>query len=144
VMKKNLLSQKTTHNNKFSPIKLGMEKQGKYCINFVWICSIPWLCIFKMQNHPSKLGIHWWRCITLIHKLTKCNLNKSCIIYKKNKMNINDYSTKVKNLIDVFAFIWALVDDENLMIVTLNGLGKIITNFVLQLEFEIHLSISNT
>jgi hypothetical protein len=30
----------------------------------------------------------------------------------------------VKNLIDVLAFTGALVDDENLVVVTLNGLGK--------------------
>jgi hypothetical protein len=30
----------------------------------------------------------------------------------------------VKNLADAFAFIGALVDDENLMAVTLNGLGN--------------------
>jgi hypothetical protein len=34
-MKKNLLSQKTPHNNKFKPIKLDMKKQGKYCIDFL-------------------------------------------------------------------------------------------------------------
>jgi hypothetical protein len=43
---------------------------------------------------------------------------------QKNKMNINDYSTKVKNLADVLAFIGAPVDDKDLMAVTLNGLGK--------------------
>jgi hypothetical protein len=37
-------------------------------------------------------------------------------------MNINDYSTKVKNLVDVFASIGTLIDDEVAM--TLNGLGK--------------------
>jgi len=39
-------------------------------------------------------------------------------------MNISDYSTKVKNLVDVFASIGAPVDDEDLVAVTLNGLGK--------------------
>jgi hypothetical protein len=39
-------------------------------------------------------------------------------------MNINDYSTKVKNFGDVFASIGALVDDEDIVVVTLNGLGK--------------------
>jgi hypothetical protein len=39
-------------------------------------------------------------------------------------MNINDYSTKVKNLANALAFIGAPVDDEDLMVVTLNGLGK--------------------
>jgi hypothetical protein len=39
-------------------------------------------------------------------------------------MNINDYSTKVKNLANVLASIGAPVDDEDLMAVTLNRLGK--------------------
>jgi hypothetical protein len=39
-------------------------------------------------------------------------------------MNISDYSTKVKNLADAFAFIRDLVDDEDLVAVTLNRLGK--------------------
>jgi hypothetical protein len=36
-------------------------------------------------------------------------------------MNISDYSTKVKNLVDVLASIGAHVDDEDLVAVTLNG-----------------------
>jgi hypothetical protein len=43
---------------------------------------------------------------------------------QKNKMNISDYSTKVKNLADVFASIGTPVDDEDLVAVTLNGLRK--------------------
>ncbi len=43
---------------------------------------------------------------------------------QKNKMNISDYSTKVKNLANVLASIGAHVDDEDLVAVTLNGLGK--------------------
>jgi hypothetical protein len=39
-------------------------------------------------------------------------------------MNINDYSTKVKNLANVLAPLGAPVDDEDLVAVTLNGLGK--------------------
>ncbi len=48
-------------------------------------------------------------------------------------MNISDYSTKVKNLVDALASIGAPIDDEDLMAVTLNGLGKNYTSFVLQL-----------
>jgi len=48
---------------------------------------------------------------------------------QKNKMNINDYSTKVKNLVDVLASIGAPIDDENVMAVTLNGLGKDYSQF---------------
>jgi len=43
---------------------------------------------------------------------------------QKNKMNINDYSTKVKNLAYALASIGAPIDDEDLMAVTLNGLRK--------------------
>jgi len=39
-------------------------------------------------------------------------------------MNISDYSTKVKNLVNALASIGAPVNDEDLMDVTLNGLGK--------------------
>jgi hypothetical protein len=48
---------------------------------------------------------------------------------QKNKMNINDYSTKVKNLADVFTSIRAPIDDEDLMAMTLNGLGKNYSQF---------------
>jgi hypothetical protein len=44
-------------------------------------------------------------------------------------MNINDYSTKVKNLANALASIGALVDDENLVAITLNGLGKDYSQF---------------
>jgi ketopantoate reductase len=39
-------------------------------------------------------------------------------------MNISDYSTKVKNLANVLTSIRAHVDDEDVVVVTLNGLGK--------------------
>jgi hypothetical protein len=39
-------------------------------------------------------------------------------------MNISDYFTKVKNLVDAFASIGVPMDDEDLMAMTLNGLGK--------------------
>jgi hypothetical protein len=39
-------------------------------------------------------------------------------------MNISDYSTKVKNLTNALASIGTPVDDEDLVAVTLNGLGK--------------------
>ncbi len=48
---------------------------------------------------------------------------------QKNKMNISDYSTKVKNLADVLASIGAPVNDEDLVAVTLNGLGKYYSHF---------------
>jgi hypothetical protein len=44
-------------------------------------------------------------------------------------MNINDYSTKVKNLADALASIRTHVDDEDLVAVTLNGLGKYYNQF---------------
>ncbi len=48
---------------------------------------------------------------------------------QKNKMNISDYSTKLKNLIDVIAFIGAPLDDADLVVMTLNGLGKYYSQF---------------
>jgi hypothetical protein len=39
-------------------------------------------------------------------------------------MNISDHSTKAKNLVDALASIGTPVDDEDLVVVTLNGLGK--------------------
>ncbi len=44
-------------------------------------------------------------------------------------MKISDYFTKVKNLIDALASIGATIDDEDLMAVTLNGLGKDYSQF---------------
>jgi hypothetical protein len=44
-------------------------------------------------------------------------------------MNISDYSTKLKNLTNALASIGVLVDDEDLMVVMLNGLGKNYSQF---------------
>jgi hypothetical protein len=44
-------------------------------------------------------------------------------------MNISDYFTKVKNLVDALASIGAPVNDEDLVDVTLNGLGKYFSQF---------------
>jgi len=44
-------------------------------------------------------------------------------------MNISDYSTKVKNLPNALASIGAPVNDEDLVAVTLNGLGKDYSQF---------------
>jgi hypothetical protein len=44
-------------------------------------------------------------------------------------MNISDYSTKVKNLANALASIGAHVEDEDLMVVTLNGLRKDCSQF---------------
>ncbi len=44
-------------------------------------------------------------------------------------MNISDYSTKVKNLADALAFIGTPVDDEDLVVMTLNGLRKDYSQF---------------
>ncbi len=48
---------------------------------------------------------------------------------QKNNMNISDDFTKVKNLINVLASIGAPIDDEDLMAVFLNGLGKYYSQF---------------
>jgi len=54
----------------------------------------------------------------------KMQLKQELHNLQKNKMNINDYFIKVKNLVDAFASIGAHVDDEDLVAITLNGLGK--------------------
>jgi hypothetical protein len=59
----------------------------------------------------------------------KMQLKQELHNLQKNKMNISDYSTKVKNLADVLASIGAPVNDEDLVAVTLNGLGKYYSHF---------------
>jgi hypothetical protein len=44
-------------------------------------------------------------------------------------MNIIDYTIKVKNLVDVLTSIGAPVNDKDLVVVTLNGLGKDYSQF---------------
>jgi hypothetical protein len=62
-------------------------------------------------------------------QVRKMQLKQKLHNLQKNKMNINDYSTKVKNLANALASIGALVDDENLVAITLNGLGKDYSQF---------------
>jgi hypothetical protein len=59
----------------------------------------------------------------------KMQLKQELYNLQKNKMNISDYSTKVKNLVDALASIGAPVDDEDLVAVTLNVLGKDYSQF---------------
>jgi hypothetical protein len=59
----------------------------------------------------------------------KMQLKQELHNLQKNKMNINDYSTKVKNLADALTSIGAPVDDEDLVAMTLNGLGKDYSQF---------------
>jgi len=59
----------------------------------------------------------------------KMQLKQELHNLQKEKMNINDYFTKVKNLADALASIGAPVDDSNLVAVTLNGLGKDYSQF---------------
>jgi len=59
----------------------------------------------------------------------KMQLKQELHNLQKNKMNISDYFIKLKNLANVLASIGAPVDDEDLMVVTLNGLGKDYSQF---------------
>jgi len=59
----------------------------------------------------------------------KMQLKQNLHNVQKNKMNISDYSTKLKNLTEVLASIGAPVHDEDLVAVTLNGLGKDYSQF---------------
>jgi hypothetical protein len=62
----------------------------------------------------------------------KMQLKQELHNLQKNKMNISDYCTKVKNLTNALASIGAPIDDGDLVVVTLN-LEKTITSFVFQL-----------
>jgi len=55
---------------------------------------------------------------------SKMQLKQELHNLQKNKMNISDYSTKVKNLASVLASIGAPINDQDLVAVTLNGLVK--------------------
>ncbi len=59
-------------------------------------------------------------------------------------MNISDYSTKVKNFAYVLASIGAPIDDEDLVVVTLNRLGKNYSQFRTSIAVREHFPISKT
>jgi hypothetical protein len=86
-----------------------------------------------MQNHPSKLGKQAWDTLVKMYNTNtqarKIQLKQELHTLQKNKMNINDYSTKVKNLTNALASIGAFVEDEDPMAMTLNGLGKYYSQF---------------
>jgi hypothetical protein len=81
-----------------------------------------------MHIQDAKLPKQAWDTLVKMYntytQARKMQLKQKLHNLQKNKMNINDYSTKVKNLADVLASIGAPVDDEDLVVVTLNGLIK--------------------
>jgi hypothetical protein len=88
-----------------------------------------------MQNHPSKLGTHWWKSITLIHQFVKFKSNKTCTTCKKTNWTsmINLWRWKPCRC---FASIETLEDDDDdddddddLVVVTYNGFGKYYNQF---------------
>jgi hypothetical protein len=86
-----------------------------------------------MQKSPKQA---WDTLVKMYNTNTqacKMQLKQELHNLKKNKMNINDYSTEVKNLIDVLASIGTLIDDEDLVAVTLNGLGKNYSQFYISI-----------
>jgi len=66
----------------------------------------------------------------------KMQLKQELHNLQKNKMNISDYSTKVKNFADALASIGAPVDDEDVVAVTLNGLGKDYSQFCISIVVQ--------
>ncbi len=66
----------------------------------------------------------------------KMQLKQKLHNLQKNKINISDYSTKMKNLADALASIGAPVDDEDLVAVTLNGLGKEYNQFRISIALQ--------
>jgi hypothetical protein len=54
----------------------------------------------------------------------KMQFNQELHNLQKNKLNINNDFMMVKNLANVIPSIGALLDDDDLVVVTLNGLKK--------------------
>ena len=54
----------------------------------------------------------------------KMQLKQESHIMQRNKMNINKYSIKVKGLAQSLGSIGAPIDDEDLVSMILNGLGR--------------------
>jgi hypothetical protein len=78
---------------------------------------------------PKQAWDTWVKMYSTNTQARKMQLKQELHNLQKNKMNINDYSTKVKNLAYALASIGAPVDDEDLVAVTLNGLGKYYSQF---------------
>ena len=57
-------------------------------------------------------------------KARKMQLKQELHNVKKMQLSINDYSLKVKGLVDALASIGSPVEDDDLVSVTLNGLSK--------------------
>ncbi len=86
-----------------------------------------------VHNQDAKSPKQVWDTLVKMYNTNtqarKMQLKQELHNLQKNKMNINDYSTKVKNLADALASIGALVDDEDLVAMTLNGFGKDYSQF---------------
>jgi len=57
-------------------------------------------------------------------KARKVQLKQELHIMEKKNMFINEYSLKIKGIVESLAFINVSVDDDDLVSVYLNGLGK--------------------
>ncbi|WP_353623129.1 hypothetical protein, partial [Escherichia coli] len=57
-------------------------------------------------------------------KARKMQLKQELHMVQKSKLTINEYSLKVKGIADALASIGSPVEDDDLVSVTLNGLGK--------------------
>ncbi len=80
-MRNNLFSQKTPHNNKFKPIKLGMKKQRKFCIGFLWMSNS---IIVHIQD--AKLGKQVWDTLVKMY-----NTNTTQARVTKSTKNQNEH-----------------------------------------------------
>jgi hypothetical protein len=78
----------------------------------------------------------WDTLVKMYTQACKMQLKQELRNLYKNKMNISDYSTKVKNFADALASIGAPVDDEDLVVVTLNGLGKYYSQFRISISIR--------
>jgi len=77
-----------------------------------------------MLTLQQKHGKTWCKCSKQIQKARKLQLKQELHTVEKKNMSINEYSLKIKGIVESLAFINVYVDDDDLVNVCLNGLGK--------------------
>jgi hypothetical protein len=78
--------------------------------------------------HDAHTPAEAWRNLVQMFKTNtkarKLQLKQELHIVEKKNMSINEYSLKIKGIVESLASINVSVDDDDLVIVCLNGLGK--------------------
>ena len=81
-----------------------------------------------MHIQDAKMPKKTWDTLVNLHStnttVQKMQLKEELHNVQRNKININEYFTKVNGLAYSLGSIRALIDDKDLVSMTLNGLGK--------------------